>query len=256
MMSRIIAPLLFLCCLSFSAGAQADLFGSTKEPSRKGFVIGINGNFDMPGADMARRFGNSYRIGPSLSYKTTSNWMFGVKTDFIFGNRVREDSLLYNVSDKYGQFINNGGQRIGVGVFERGYLIGVQAGKILPLNKAQPHKGILIQSGAGFVQHKISIIDEDKTIGQVRGDYRKGYDRLTNGWYLEQFVGWNMFDRKGLINFHIGLDLLAGFTAGRRDFLYDVMRKDDASRVDLLFGIRGGLYIPIFNKKSEEVYFE
>lgn len=255
-MSRIVGPLIFLCSLPLLCSAQDDLFGSTKEPSRKGFVIGVNGGFDLPGADMAKRFGASYRIGPSLFYKTTSNWMFGVKADFLFGGRVREDSLLYNVSDKYGQFINNGGQRIGVGIFERGYLIGLQAGKILPLNKAKPYKGILIMTGAGFVQHKISIIDDDKTIAQVRGDYRKGYDRLTNGWYLEQFAGWNMFDKAGLVNFHIGLNVMAGFTKGRRDYLYDVMRKDDAPRLDLLFGIRGGFYIPIFNKKSEEVYFD
>jgi hypothetical protein len=111
-------------------------------------------------------------------------------------------------------------------------------------------------TGAGFMQHKINIFDQDKTIPQLRGDYRKGYDRLTNGWYLEQFVGYNMFDKSGLLNFHIGLDFVAGFTKGRRDFLYDVMRKDDASRIDLLFGLRGGWYIPIFKHKSEEIYFE
>ncbi len=256
-MNRIVlAAALLLALLPGALYAQADLFGEVKEPSRKGLVIGLNVGYDVPGVDMAKRFGNSFRLGPSLFWKTMSNWTFGAKADFIFGSRVREDSLLFNVSDKYGQFINNGGNRIGVGVFERGYMIGLQAGKILPIDNAQPNKGILVMTGAGFIQHKISVIDQDKTIPQLRGDYRKGYDRLTNGWYLEQFVGWNMFDKNGLINFHLGLNLTAGFTKGRRDYLYDVMRKDDASRVDLLFGIRGGIYIPVFHKKSEEVFFE
>jgi hypothetical protein len=65
-----------------------------------------------------------------------------------------------------------------------------------------------------------------------------------------------MFDKNGLLNFHIGLDVMAAFTNGRRDYLFDVRRKDDAARLDLLFGIRGGMYIPIFKKKSEEIYFD
>jgi hypothetical protein len=65
-----------------------------------------------------------------------------------------------------------------------------------------------------------------------------------------------MFDKNGLLNFHIGLNFMAAFTQGRRDYLYDVRRTDASSRVDLLFGIRGGLYITVFGKKSEEVFFE
>ena len=236
--------------------AQDDLFGSTKEPVRKGLVIGINGSLDFPGSDMARRFGTSYRLGPSLMYKTLSNYMFGVKTDFIFGGTIKEDSLFSGVNDKEGNFINSDGLRIGVGLFERGYAIGLQGGKIFSLWGSNPNNGLLVLTGAGFVEHRIHIVDKDKTIPQIRDDYEKGYDRLTNGWYLEQFAGFNMFDKKGLLNFHIGLNFMAAFTQGRRDYLYDVRRKDDESRIDLLMGIRGGIYIPIFKKKSEELFFE
>jgi hypothetical protein len=205
---------------------------------------------------MASRFGTSYRLGPSLMYKTQSNWIFGAKGDFIFGNQIKEDSLMVGIKDNEGYFINNQGLRIGVGTFERGYLVGLQAGRIFPLSKDAPNSGVLVLTGVGFMQHKIAIIDEDKTVPQLRGDYRKGYDRLSNGWYLEQFLGYNVFHKGGLLNFHIGLNVTAGFTAGRRDFQYDIMRKDDASRFDLLFGLRGGWYIPIFKKKSEEIYFD
>ena len=255
-MKSILGLLLPLIVLSTPAIAQTDLFGTTKEPARKGIVLGFNGNVDIPGADMAKRFGTSFRIGPSFMYKTESNYMFGAKADFIFGNVINQDSLLYNVSDQDGNFINNNGQRIGIGLFERGYAIGLQGGKIFPFSAKQPNNGLLLLTGAGFIQHRINITDQDKTVTQVNGEYEKGYDRLTNGWYLEQFAGFNMFDKGGLINFHIGLNIMAGFTKGRRDYLYDVMRKDDASRIDLLFGIRGGMYIPIFKKKSEEIFFE
>ena len=254
-MKNFLASFLLLCC-SFSAFAQADLFGTTKEPERKGIVFGFNVNLDIPGADLAQRFGQSFRFGPSLFYKTKSNYMIGAKADFISGNKVHQDSLLYGVHDKNGYFINQDGQRIAIGIFERGYAIGLQAGKIFPLQKKNPNTGVLIMTGAGFIQHRIDILDKGKTIAQLRGDYEKGYDRLANGWYLEQYAGWNMFDKGGLLNFHIGLNILAGFTQGRRDFLYDVRRKDDANRLDLLIGLRGGIYIPVFKKKSEEYFFE
>lgn len=245
-----------LLLVSLSLRAQDDLFGTTKEPMRKGLVFALNASVDFPGADMADRFGTSYRVGPSVMYKTLSNYMFGIKGDFIMGGNVRQDSLLYGVKDEAGTFINSSGQRIGVGIFERGYAVGLQGGKIFPINQRNQNTGILAMTGLGFIQHKIRIEDKDQTIPQLRGDYIKGYDRLTNGWYLEQYVGFNMFDKGGLLNFHIGLDVMAAFTAGRRDYLYDVRRTDPDGRVDLLFGIRGGIYIPVFKKQSEEIFFE
>ncbi len=246
-----------LCCvLAVPALAQDDLFGTKAPAPRKGFVIGVNGSIDEPAADMAKRFGLSFRLGPSLYYKTEGNWMFGVNADFIFGNKIREDSLLINVSDQYGAFINSDGERIGLQLYERGYTIGLQAGKMIPLKKSKPDVGILLLTGAGFMQHKISIFDKDKTIPQVRGEYRKGYDRLTNGWFLEQYIGYQSFDRRGLLNFHIGLDILAGFTQGRRDYQFDIMRPDNSARLDMLIGIRGGWYIPIFKASSEGYMFQ
>jgi len=254
-MRRIYFLLVFLLA-GPSVFAQDDIFGGDKVPARKGIVIGLNGCVDLPAADMAKRFGTSVRVGPSFMYKTASSWMFGVKGDFFFGNQVREDSLMYNIRDRDGSFINQNSQRSNAGLFERGYMIGLQAGKILPLTKTNPNNGILILTGAGFMQHKITITDLDKKISQVSGEYKKGYDRLSNGIYLEQFVGYNHFDPGGLLNFHIGLDVVAGFNQGRRTYLFDVQRPGTDKRFDVLFGIRGGLYIPVFHQKSEEVYFD
>jgi len=246
------------------AQAQADLFGpSESKEARSGVLLNGNGSFDMPGADMAKRFDNSFRLGPAILYKTKNNWLFGTKFDFIMGRNVNEDSLMINVADKYYtskknlyEFINNSGQRIGVPVYERGYALGLSAGKIFSRSKDHPDNGIMVLTTAGFVQHRINIYDKDKTVEQVRGKYAKGYDRLTNGAFIEQYVGYIYFARNKLINFSLGADVLVGFTKGRRDFLYDVMRTDNANRLDILVGLRGGWYIPIYNRKSEDLMFE
>lgn len=257
MMKKAVYFLLFILSCTLRVSAQDDLFGTTtKLPPRQGFVIGVNGNFDMPAASMADRFGLSYRVGPSVFYKTKSNWVFGTKVDFMLGNKIKEDSLLSNIMDDYGTIVDRDGKRSTVRITELGYIIGLQAGYIFNTSKKNSDNGIMLLTTLGFMQHKINIFQQANTIPQIRGDYRKGYDRLTNGLLLEQYVGYNYFANNGLLNFHIGLDIAAGFTKGRRDYLYDVRRPDDASRLDILFGVRGGWYIPIFKRKSEEFYFE
>lgn len=258
---RTLFSLLLMLCAATSARAQADddLFGADEvAPRRKGIVIGFNTGLDLPAADMADRFGASARIGPSVFFKTRSNWMIGLKGDFLFGSKIREDSLLINIRDAEGLFLDNSGQRTGAAINERGYAVGVQVGRIFGLTPAADAggRGILVTLGAGFIQHKIQFFNEQQSIPQIRAEYSKGYDRLTNGIYTEAFGGYNHFSKKGFFNFYLGLNALVGFTGGRRDYLFDVQRSGTGSRLDMLLGVRGGLYLPLWKKRSEEVFFE
>jgi hypothetical protein len=247
--------LVFFLLVTQCSFAQDDLFGTPKAESHKGLLIGFNADFDIPAADMAKRFGNNYRIGPSLQYKTKSNWIFGVKGDFIFGNKIRQDSFLANFYNADGSLIGTDGFRASTRVYERGYLIGLQGGKIFNISKKNSDNGILVMATAGFIQHKILINNPNGNLPQFSGEYRKGYDRLTNGLFVEPYVGYVYFSKNGLLNFHIGLDVMAGFTQGRRDYLFDVQKPGNDKRLDILFGIRGGWYIQVFKRKSEEYFF-
>jgi hypothetical protein len=188
-------------------------------------------------------------------YKTSSNWMFGAKVDFIFGNKMREDSLLYGMRDADGYFLDLNGSHAKAALFERGYVIAGQVGKIFPLNDRNLNSGLMTLTSLGFIQHKINIFDRDQVIPQVKGEYKKGYDRLTNGVYAEQFIGYAFFSDSRLVNFYAGLQLSWGFTKGRRDYLFDVNRPDDKPRNDIMFGIRAGWMIPVFKSKVDEIYF-
>ena len=217
---------------------------------------GVNASFDIPAADMAERFGLSYRIGPSLQYKTKSNWVIGAKADFMFGNKIVEDSFLANFKEANGGIIGLNGIRTGVETFQRGYMIGLSLGRIINLSKQNSDNGLMVSGTFGFIQHKILITNADGQISQMSKEYRKGYDRLTNGLFIEPYIGYIYLSNNGLINFHIGLDAMLGFTQGRRDYLFDVRRPGNENRFDILFGIRGGWYIPVFKKKSEDYFFE
>jgi len=262
---KYIFSFLILLFASVAVAQNKDkLFGAPAPPKpRQGVMLNGNGSFDVPAADMAKRFGLSYRVGPALLYKTKQNWVFGAKCDFILGGNVKQDSLMINIRDKYSgqssklyEFLNSSGERVGVPVYERGYVIALQAGKIFSFNEQRPDNGLLLLTSAGFIQHKIDIYDRDKSVPALKGSYLKGYDRLTNGGFIEEYAGYIFLSKSGLLNFTIGGDLLVGFTQGRRDFLYDVMRPDTNQRIDILFGIRGGWFIPIFKRKSEDLLFE
>lgn len=245
--------------------AQDELFGyDSSVKAHKGFIININASADVPMADMAKRFGFDYRLGPAITYKTRSNWIFGAKFDFLLGNKIKEDSFMINIKDKYTgefngkvvQFINVSGYRTGVPVYERGYLVGLSVGRIFNFNHNRPDNGLTAITTAGFIQHKINIFNRDKDVAELWGDYLKGYDRLTNGWFLEQYLGYSFFSRNGLLNFNLGLDYMIAFTQGRRDYQFDLMRPDNAKRIDMLLGVRGGWLLPIFRKKSDDLVFE
>ncbi|PZF72511.1 hypothetical protein [Taibaiella soli] len=250
-----------LLFLSINSQAQDDLFGTKGEAPKgvrhQGFVFGVNASYDRPGGDMINRFGGSFRLGASANYKTKSNWIFGVKYDFLFGDNVKEDSLMYNIRDDQGAFIDQDGHRMNVGIYERGYMIGLQGGYIFTFGKSKGgENGLLVMPGVGFIQHKIKIFDKANNISTIKGDYIKGYDRLTNGIYYEQYIGYNHFAANQLLNYTIGIDFVAAFDQGRRTYLYDVRRSGEDKRTDILFGIRGGWYIPIFHRKSEDYYFQ
>jgi hypothetical protein len=248
--------ILTLSLVSLKVQAQKGLFEAEHPASRKAVLVGVNGTFDMPGADMAKRFGPGYRVGVSGHFKSQKGWLFGGKLDFLNGNSIREDSMFYGVSNEEQSFINQDGQRLFVERFRRGFMLGAEVGRLFTLKPTVPDAGILVMTGFGFMQHRVLIKDKSESIVALSGDYRKGYDRLVNGLYLEQYLGYLYMSNSGLVNFHIGLDFVAGFTQGRRDFLYDVRRPGTDKRLDLMFGVRGGWILPIFKRKSEDYFFE
>jgi hypothetical protein len=248
--------ILFLFITSNRANAQDDLFGEKKTTTNKGFIIGVNFHLDFPSADMAKRFGNSIRVGPSIQYKTTNNYFIGLTWDFLNGGNIKEDSLLCNITDASGQVLNQAGQKIGLSILERGYTTGLQFGKLFNVSKHNGDNGILWMNTLGFIQYKINIYNKDNAVPQLKSDYLKGYDRLANGWFIEEYLGYAVFAKNELINFHVGVSCLLGFTQGRRDYWYDVMRPGNEKRTDVLMGLHIGWYIPIFHRENTEFSFE
>jgi len=253
---RITTLLCFFCLIPAALSAQ-ETKEKDKAPSvaNKIWTLDLCGSIDFPQADMAKRFGTSYRIGPGIKFKTAGNWLFGARFDFITGSKMRDDSLLINLKTSQGGIVAQNGDVLNPGLFLRGYMAGIQVGKIFPVLQVNPNSGPTMMLSTGFIQYKINIFDRDNSFPQLRDDYKKGYDRLTNGWYLEDFIGYTYFAKNKLINFYAGFNFVWGFTQGRRDFQLDLGRSDRVSRNDLLTGFKLGWVLPIYKKNTEDTYY-
>lgn len=218
-------------------------------------LLGVNYGYYFPGADMADRFGNNSMLTGQALYKTRRNLVYGITGGFLFGNEVNEPGLFKAITNSDGYIQGLDGLYAEVRTYQRGYHISATAGKIISWKKPNPNSGVLLMGGVGFLQHKIRIEVVGNTVPQLRNDYLKGYDRLTNGVALHEFIGYIYFSNRQLVNFYAGFEALQGFTEGRRDYNFDDPTNVHDKRLDLLYGFRFGWVIPLYKKKPKAYYF-
>ncbi len=219
------------------------------------FGFELSTSIDKPFADMAKRFGINNTLGLGLIKKTNKNIIYTINASLIFGRTINDDSVLHNVLTSENGIISNLGEVLNVGIFERGYHTGITVSKVFPINKKRIDNGIMASIGTGFIQHKIKYVDQDNQFPQLAKQYRKGYDRLTNGSYFETFVGYRYHSKNKLLNFYSGIDMLYAITKNRRDYTYDIILQENKTRNDILLGFKFGFIVPIYKKNVEEKYF-
>jgi len=219
-------------------------------------IISTNYSFQWPAADMADRFGYNNNIGGSFQIKTRSNLLFGFDGSFIFGNQLKENGILDSIKTSAGFVIDINGKFADVRFYERGYSGVVKVGKIFPVFGPNPNSGILFSGGLGFIQHKIRIEDIGNASPPLTGDYKKGYDRLTNGLLLTQFLGYFYMGNRPFVNFFAGFEISEGFTQNRRSFNFDTMERDDKKRVDILFGPKAGFMLLLYRRSPQAYYLD
>jgi hypothetical protein len=211
----------------------------------------------MPSGDLSARFGNSLAVGIGVEYATIpSGWVINVESNYIFGNTVNEDVLkLLRTTD--GNIISDLNTYADVSLRERGLYTGATIGKIVKLHdNGNRFGGIRLALGGGWLYHKIRIQDNQNAVSQLNGEYARGYDRFTAGFATTQFVGYQLISRDRTANFYIGFEATEGFTKNRRGFNFDTGLRDDAKRIDILYGVRAGWQLAIFtNQKAAEIEY-
>ncbi len=243
---------LLFCLLSLNSIAQKKT--NIKDTLVNARIIGAAYTYQFPAADMAKRFGNGSTIEGSFLFKFGKNWSIGATGSFLFSANINEDTLLDALKTTSGNFIGSTGIYSSIVLNQRGYLIQGKFGKIFPAFNSNPNSGIMTLVGAGFMQHKIKIQQLNNDLPQFSRDYVKGYDRLTNGICISQFLGYAHFDPRKLLNFYSGIELTEGFTQNRRDWNFDSQARDDSHRLDILIGFKLAWFLPLYGRTYQEFY--
>ena len=220
-------------------------------------LIYSGAGFNLTGGDIAKRVGHNFEVGGGALYKTKTNWLFGLDLNYLYSENVKDLPIQHILTDD-GFLIGDDGLYVNLRISQRGIKLPVfKAGKVFsaPFARASVNSGIYVMGGAGFIQHKVHYEDVSRTAAQLRGDYRKGYDHLTNGLALTQNVGYLYLDQKRRINFFINLEITEGFTKNRRSYNFDLMGPDTSNKFDLLYGIKLGWIFPAYKKLPQEYYY-
>lgn len=242
--------LLSLSLTLFSSQAQVNIKDSAVAVPLLGFSYG----YHFPGGDLAKRFGPNSDAGISGFYKTRGNWLLGGTLSYLFSNNVNERGILDSIAGG-GAIIDQNGRFADVRLYQRGWNFYAGGGKVFDVWNMNPNSGPFVLAGVGFLQHKIRIEDIGNQSPQLAGDYKKGYDRLTNGISASQLIGYLFLGSKRKVNFFAGLEFTQAFTRSRRSWDFDLMRKDETKRIDLLYGFRAGWILPLYKRLPKEIYY-
>jgi len=244
--------LIFTALIVVGAHAQVN----PNDSAVAAFLPTVNYAFQVAGGDMTLEYGNNSTIGAGVKYKTAANWIWSLDVNFIFGSTIKNaDSILSMVETDNHFIIDGNGTYALYSLYERGYNANISVGKIINVFKSNPNSGLMLTGGVGLLVHRMKIDNQHRTAPQIVGDYAKGYDRLRAGLSLNEFVGYFYMGKSKLVNFYAGFEFVQGFTTSQRDWIFDQMKKDTGTQLDLFYGIKVGWFLPVYNRAPDAFYY-
>jgi hypothetical protein len=244
--------LFFFICLTFNAFTQV----SIKDSAINATLIQAHYSYQFPGGDLKYRFGNNSSVGGGITYKFKKNWVLGAEASFIFGENIKNEySILSNIATKEGYIIDANGTYTEIRMYERGFQVGGTFGKIIPFFSHNPNSGLTITLGGGYIQHKIRIEDRNNATPQLKKDYLKGYDQLTDGFYVNGFLGYVYLGNNKLVSFYAGIEYNLAYTQSVRGYSFTTMEYDNKKRTDILTGVKIGWIIPLYQQAPAKYYY-
>ncbi len=248
---RSIFWLVLLCFLPLASSAQEGLIN--RGPA---LPLQLSYAFQLPMGDLADRFGSSFNLGFGGDFLSArQNWILGLQGGFTFGYVVDED-VLAPMRTPEGFIYGNNKSVADVNLRQRGLRLIAHAGKLLSISPNNPRSAIRLTAGIGYWEHRIRLQeDPGNVVPQITGPYRPGYDRLTRGVALQQFIGYQFMSNDARINFFAGVELTEGFTRNRRAMNFDTGQTDHPQRFDMQMSFRVGWILPFYLGGGEEILY-
>jgi hypothetical protein len=246
---------IFICCfvifIQFISAAQSanenggDILGFH-------FTVGAN----IPGADLADRFGISSQFGLMADYKfDKSEWFSGLNFNYYYGSQVNED-VLSTLRTEQGFIIGINSELASVFLRQRGYYIGVLGGKVFHFKDPNYRSGIRLAVGAGLMRHWVRLLDDTNSVPQIKNEYKKGYDRLTGGLQIQENIAYQIMSNNHRLNFILGFEFSQGFTSSMRDVQFDSGITIFPNRLDLRYALTFTWTLPFYlNQNPEDIFY-
>lgn len=251
MMKKFLILSFVLVLFSMSAFAQI------KDECINVWQCEINYAYQFSLTDMRAKYNrNPSTMGLGLSFKTKHNVIFGFEGSYLWGGYDDNGvSILRNIKTQTGNIINSYGEYGTVLMTQSGFYVGIKTGYVFAFSKPNPNSGIVLNIGAGLLEHHIRIENRSNNTPPVLGDYKKGYDGLRNGIALRGFLGYQFLSNKKLVNFYGGVEYTFAWTKSRRNYDFNLRGKDNTQYHDSMIGIRVGWILPIYVHAPEEYYY-
>lgn len=219
-------------------------------------LFSIGGGQQIPVGLLAKRFGSNSQVSFEFHQLRASSWILGVQGGLMFGNQLREDTILKGLTTTTGDLISESGIFANYNLSERGSHAFLQVGKRIRTSwSPNPSSGFIGMAGFGFLQHKIRIEAPYSNIPSIQGEYKKGYDRLTFGPAGQVSFGYQYLGNNRRTNFYIGLDYQMGWTKNRRSINFDSGLRDPQLRFDQLLGLKVLWSLPLYKRSENDYYF-
>ena len=241
---RTLTTLCFICCFLTSFAQK-----------NKQSTIAFGYTHQLPIGDLADRFGDNSAIGVSFMKEKENNIFYGIQGNYLFSNNVKGTTIFDNITTSTGAIIGADGQYANINLMERGFDAHLFIGYALHFNE-QNLSGFYFSGGLGFLQHQIFIDTKNQNVPQLDEEYKKGYDRLTNGISTKWNASYKFYSPNGKFQMYAGVNMIIAYTKNKRPYLFDKAEYTPKTRSwDNLLGINLGVIIPIHRKNEEEFHY-
>lgn len=219
-----------------------------------GFHFSVGAN--LPGGDLADRFGISSQFGLMADYKfDKGEWFSGVNFNYYYGSQVHED-VLSTLRTEQGFIIGINSEIASVFLRQRGYYFGILCGKVFHYKDPNYRSGIRLGLGAGIMRHWVRLLDDTNSVPQIKNEYKAGYDRLTGGIQIQENIAYQIMSNNHRLNFILGFEFSQGFTKSMRDIQFDSGETEFQGRLDLRYALTFTWTLPFYlNQDPSDIYY-
>ena len=225
-----------------------------------GLIAYISANYSylfvLKNSDLYKESSNLMALGTNLSLKKKSNWTIEAGFNYLFSGKVKgTDSMFSMITNSAGLIIDGNGTGADIEVDTRGWSLRMEGGKIFPLTKKAQNAGIHAKLGVGVLQRYVFIKNPDNLVPCLTNEYKKGYDRLTLGVSLYQYIGYTRLSNIKYSCFYGGVEFYEIFSSRQRDYDFLLMGKDNRKFFDVIIGLKFGWIVPLYKKEYTDTYY-